>query len=102
MRGGEVSFDEEGVVFGVEDGLLGILPGEGLDRLDRFLQRKHQELAAITDVAPEHQRREIAWGLRVARHPCLAHVLGVLVPVLTADSALPRSCYHPPYSMLQQ
>ena len=54
MQGGEVSSDEEGVVVGVEDGLLGILPGEGLDLFDRVPEREHQELAAIADIAPEH------------------------------------------------
>jgi hypothetical protein len=34
MRGGEVSLDEEGLVFRVENGLLEILPGKGPDRLD--------------------------------------------------------------------
>ncbi len=67
---GCLSFDEEGVVFGVEDGLVDVLTGKGDDRLVVVPEADSKELGALTirsadQIGPSVARCRLVFGVPV-------------------------------------
>ena len=68
VGGTPVALDQEALVLGVQDGLLVVLAGERLERLDRVPQRDHDELGAIAGLPAKHPGAAVSPWPRSRRH----------------------------------
>src|SRR5262245_26663178 len=94
MVDGQVAIDQITVVLRIEHRLLRLRPGERGYRIHRVPEREHDELAAVPDIAAQHERGPVARCARVAGHAGGLHVLGVRVAIPAVDGASPDTRDH--------
>src|SRR5215475_3203291 len=94
MARGQVAFDQEPLILGVEDSRLDVRPGEGLDRLPRFPEAQGDDLGLLTGGPPQQPRTEVPGCFLVGLDARLLDVAGVGGGVVGADRAAPGPCDH--------
>jgi hypothetical protein len=86
---GQVALDQVLVVIEVEDRLLDVLAGKGLDRGSGLPQAYRDDLGAVTVHPPPHPGPAVAGRALIARDASLNHISGVGGGILGSDRAAP-------------